>query len=192
MGSNKTIKLQEEKRVFDEYFQVDRVVVDEFENGIYKSSIKRYKLTRKDAVAVLLYNEDTKKVILAKQFRYPINHKVSENILEAVAGKIEEGQTPKQAAVREVFEEVGYVIDENKLDNPFEMFASPGYSTETIYIFLAVVKNSDKDPNAGGGLKDEHEDIDTIEMSPEEFISKIDNNEIKDSKTIIASRLIKL
>ena len=191
MGT-KTLKLQKEVRELDGYFKVDTVVVDEFENGIYTGFQKRSKLTRPDAVSVLLYNEDTKKVILVKQFRYPIYHKVSESIIEVVAGKIDEHETPKQAAVREVFEEVGYVIDEDKLSKPIEMYASPGYSTETIYIFLAVVKNSDKDPSAGGGLKDEHEDIDIIEMSPEEFIAKIDNNEIKDSKTIIASRLIKV
>lgn len=191
MGT-KTLKLQQEIREFDGYFKVDTAVVDEFENGIYTGFQKRSKLTRKDAVAVLLYNEDTKKLILAKQFRYPIHHKISENIIEVVAGKIEEGQTPKQAAVREVFEEVGYVIDEDRLSKPIEMYASPGYSTETIYIFLAVVKNSDKDPNAGGGLKDEHEDVETVEMDVNEFMKQIDSNEIKDSKTIIASRLIKV
>lgn len=191
MEKNKTLRLQKEVRVYDGYFKIDSVVIDEFEGGVYKDSVTRYKLTRKDAVAVLIYNEDTKKIILAKQFRYPINHKVSDNILEVVAGKIEEGQTPKQAAVREVYEEVGYIIDENKLDDPIEMFSSPGYSTETIYIFLAVVKNSDKDPNAGGGVQSEHENIETVEMPLSEFMRKIDHNEIKDSKTIIASRLIR-
>ena len=58
--------------------------------------------------------------------RYPICHFTTENILEAVAGKIDEGETPKQAAVRKVFEEIGYKISEEQLSNPIEMYSAPG------------------------------------------------------------------
>jgi nudix-type nucleoside diphosphatase (YffH/AdpP family) len=190
--SNKTIKLQKENRLFDGYFKVDAVVVDEFQDGKYTSSYNRFKLTRPDAVTILVFNEDTRKVTLVKQFRFPIIHHTPDNILEAVAGKIDAGETPKQAAIRELHEEVGYKISEDRLSNPIEIFASPGYSTEKLYIFLIVVKDSDKDPNAGGGVAGEHENIEIVEMDLNEFIKKVHSNEIKDSKTIIAANLIKL
>lgn len=186
------IKLQTEIREFDGYFKIDSVVIDEFEKGIFVDSYKRYKLTRPDAVVVLVFNKDTSKITLVKQFRYPVAHHSSEMILEAVAGKIDAGETPKQAAVRELKEEVGYIITEDRLENPIEMFASPGYSTEKISIFLAVVENSDKDPNSGGGLAGEHEDIEIIEIDVNEFMRQVNSNEIKDSKTIIAANLIKI
>lgn len=188
----KELKLSTETREFDSYFKIDSVEVSEFENGIFVDSYKRYKLTRADAVTILVFNEDTKKVTLVKQLRYPIVHHTSENILEAVAGKIDAGESPKAAAVRELKEEVGYVITEDRLSKPIEIFASPGYSTEKLYIFLAVVKDSDKDPNAGGGVAGEHENIETVEMDLNEFIAKVQSNEIKDSKTIISANLIKV
>jgi len=188
----KEFKISTETREYNSYFKIDSVEVSEFENGIFVDSYKRYRLTRPDAVTVLVFNEDTKKVTLVKQLRFPIVHHTSENILEAVAGKIDVGETPKQAAVRELYEEVGYKISEDRLSNPIEIFASPGYSTEKLYIFLVVVKDSDKDSNAGGGVQGEHENIEIVELDVNEFISKVQSNEIKDSKTIIASNLIKL
>jgi nudix-type nucleoside diphosphatase (YffH/AdpP family) len=176
---------------FDKYFRVDSAAIEETEGTHFKASYKRYKLVRKDAVAVLLFNEDTGKIMLIKQFRYPIAHKVSEPILEVVAGKIDDGETPKQAAVRELLEEVGFRIEEERLGKPIEMFASPGYSTEKIYVFMASVKNSDRDLNFGGGVATEHENIETVEMSVSEFQGKVLSGEIQDSKTLIASMLIK-
>lgn len=187
----KDFKLHSEIRDYNAYFKVDMVTVSEFHDGIYATEYKRYKLTRPDAVAILVFNEDTKNVILVKQMRYPIIQHTSENILEAVAGKIDEGETPKQAAVRELSEEIGYTISEDRLSSPIEIFASPGYSSEKIYIFLAVVKDSDKTTD-GGGVAGEHENIEIVEIDIEEFIAKIKSNEIKDSKTIIASNLIKI
>lgn len=192
MTKIKEIRLVHEHRGFDEYFKVDIGCIEEMVDGKMESTYDRYKLTRPDAVAMLVYNEDSKKVILVKQFRYPIIHHTKENIMEIVAGKIDGTQTPKEAAVRELYEEVGYKISEDRLNNPIEIFSSVGYSTEKIYIFLIVVNNSDKDENAGGGLATEHENIEIIEMDVREFIGRIQSNEIKDAKTIIASNLIKI
>jgi len=189
---SKTIKTHSEARDYNEYFKIDKIIVDEFEDGKYTTSYSRYKLTRPDAVTILVFNEDTQNVILVKQFRYPIMGHVKENILEAVAGKIDAGESPKRAAVRELEEEIGYRISEDRLGAPIEIFASPGYSSEKITIFLAVVNNNDKLAGAGGGVQGEHENIEIVEMNINDFMSKIRSNEIKDSKTIIASTLIKL
>ncbi len=139
----------------------------------------------------MVLNEDTNKIILVKQFRYPIIHHTTENVLEVVAGKIDSGETQKQAAVRELLEEIGYRISEDRLSHCIEIFASPGYSTEKIYIFLAVVNKSDRDFSFGGGLQNEHENIEVVEIDLKEFIKKINSNEIKDSKTIIAANLVR-
>ena len=188
----KEIRVISEERAFDSYFKVDKAVVGEKQEDGSEITYNRFKLTRPDAVAILVFNEDTKKVILVKQFRYPIVHKTPENIYEVVAGKIDGNQTAKEAAVREIHEEIGYKISEDRLGNGIEIFASAGYSSEKISIYLAIVNNSDKDENAGGGLATEHENIEIIEMNLSEFMKKIQLNEIKDAKTIIASTLIKI
>lgn len=188
----KEIRLMNEHRAYDAYFKIDVGCIEEVVDGKVLATYDRFKLTRPNASTVLVYNEDTKKVILVKQFRFPIVHHTPDNILEAVAGKIDAGETPKQAAVRELLEEIGYRITEDALGSAIEIFASPGYSTEKLFIFLAVVKNSDKDPNHGGGLETEHENIEIVELDVNEFMRQIKSNEIKDSKTIIASTLIKI
>lgn len=176
------IEIKSEERIFNQYFKIDEAVLNDG-TGDYKES----KLTRPNAVAVLVYNEETENVILVNQFRYP----VGKNIVEAVAGKIDGEESSKTAAVREILEEIGYKITEDMLSNPIEMYPSPGYSSEVIYIFLVIVKSSDK-VEAGGGVVGEHENINIVEMHVTDFISKIKSNEIKDSKTIIASSLIRL
>lgn len=191
MSKQREIKLQPTNREYDGYFKIDSSVVNEFENGVFKDSYTRYKLTRPDASTILVFNEETKKVILVKQFRYPIAHICPVNILEAPAGKIDAGETPQQAAVRELKEEIGYVITEDRLSKPIVMFSAPGYSVERIYIFLVTVKNSDIDPNAGGGVAGEHENIEIVEVDIDEFKRMVADNEIQDAKTIIAANLIK-
>jgi len=189
--SNKKTEFLKEERIFDGYFKVDQLTVKETAEDGAESIYYRSKLSRPNAVAVLVFNEDTQKITLVRQFRYPVALEYPVDILEVVAGKIDDGETPQHAAIRELHEEVGYVITEEHLTKPFEIYASPGYSTEKIFIFLAVVKNSDKDPNAGGGVQGEHENIDIIEKDVDEFLNEVKTNVIKDSKTIIASALIK-
>lgn len=183
----KKFNIGPDNREYDGYFKIDSTVITDGEIPVYKA----YKLTRPDASTILVFNEDTKKIILIKQFRYPIAHLVSDNILEAVAGKIDAGETPEQAAVRELKEEIGYVISEDRLSKPIVMMTAPGYSVERIFIFLAVVKDSDKDPHFGGGLAAEHEHIETTEIDVNEFKRMVADNEIQDAKTIIAANLIK-
>jgi len=81
----KEIRVVSEDRVFNSYFKVDSAVVAEKQDDGSEITYNRFKLTRLDAVTVLVFNEDTKKVTLVKQFRYPIIQHSAENILEAVA-----------------------------------------------------------------------------------------------------------
>lgn len=190
--SNKKTEFLGEERLFDGYFKVDQLTVKETSEDGVESIYYRSKLTRPNAVAVLVFNKDTNKVTLVKQYRYPVGKEYPDGILEVVAGKIDGDETPQIAAVREMYEEVGYVITESDLSKPIEICASPGYSSEKIFVFLVVVNNSMKDPSAGGGLQGEHENIEIVEMDVIEFMNRIASNELKDSKTIIASTLIKL
>lgn len=189
--SNKKTEFVNEERVFDEYFKVDQLTVKETAEDGTESTYFRSKLARPNAVAILVFNEDTQKITLVKQFRYPVGKEYPEGLLEVPAGKIDGDETPQQAAVRELHEEIGYIVKEEQLTKPFEMLASPGYSSEKIFVFLAVVKDSDRDPNAGGGVQGEHENIEIIEMDVNEFLAQVRTNQIKDAKSIIASALIK-
>ena len=183
---NKNIEITSEERVFNNYFKVDKAEIKHtLENGdVLKYS--RMKLTRPDAVAALILNVDTEKVILVKQFRYPIADREPENILEIVAGKMDQGETPEQSMCREIMEEVGYKIEESDLTRKKSVYISPGYSTEIIHIFIVKVKDSMKVSN-GGGVETEQENLEIIEMNAGEFMLACRKGEIADAKTIISA-----
>ena len=170
-----------EERVYDEYLKIDKGIVKHEKNGSTEE-YSRYKLTRPDAVACLVLNKDTDKFILVKQFRFPIAHREGENVLEVAAGKIDEGETPREAAVRELKEELGYEIDPKELEDAHSLYASPGYSTEKIHFFIAYVTN-DMKISDGGGLESEHEDIEIVEIDTFSLTEMVARGEITDLKT---------
>jgi nudix-type nucleoside diphosphatase (YffH/AdpP family) len=136
-----------------------------------------------DAATVLLYNAQQKKIILTKQFRLPsyLNGNKTGMLIEACAGKIE-NETAEESIVREIEEETGYKVPAVK--KIFDAYTSPGTITELLHFFIAEYNSSMKVSN-GGGLKDEKEDIEVMEIFFYEAIKKIENGEIKDAKTIM-------
>jgi nudix-type nucleoside diphosphatase (YffH/AdpP family) len=180
------IKVISEKRVYDGYLKVDEGIVEET-NGEEKEQYSRFKLVRPDAVAIVLYNKDTDEVILVRQHRYPVDDRVDEDVLEIVAGKIDGDEDPKEAAIRELKEEVGYEVKEIALLNSF--FASPGYSTEKIYLYLAMVTNADKTSD-GGGVEGEHENIEIENYNVSKFFDMVADGTICDSKTLIGAQAL--
>jgi ADP-ribose pyrophosphatase len=83
------------------------------------------------AVAVLVYDVDTEEYIMVEQYRHP----VKERILEFPAGLIDLGETPLQAAIRELHEETGIVASEDNLINLGTIFSGIGITDEKIYLY---------------------------------------------------------
>lgn len=78
-------------------------------------------------------------IVLVEQFRIATKN----SLIEIPAGKIEKGETPEDAARREMNEEIGY---SGKLTPLFQCYLAPGYDTEKMYFFLASnLKISKKD-----------------------------------------------
>lgn len=182
------IELTAQKRVYDEYLKIDEGTFKETNEAGEEVLYSRYALTRPDAVAVLVYNSDEDTVVLVKQHRYPVQVRggIEGDIYEIPAGKIEGSEDPKETAVREVKEEIGYDIQEGKMLFMSEYFPSPGYSSEKIYLYAATVSNADK-TSEGGGVEGEHENIDIHNVSANTFFKMISVGEIIDGKTIMGA-----
>jgi len=176
-----TVKILKEKTAFNK-----KLIIEEGKISIDKKKISRARVVREDASAILVYNTETKKVILTQQFRFPIASKTKEDILEIVAGKIEGGKSPEETAIKETEEEIGYRIKKENLKLLMSCFSTPGYSSEKYYVYLAKVTNADK-VSEGGGNKDENEYVQITELGLEDFKARIRNAEIKDAKTYLAA-----
>jgi GDP-mannose pyrophosphatase NudK len=135
-----------------------------------------------DAVTALLYNVQQRKVVLTKQFRLPSYIKGNNTglLIESCAGKIG-NESPEESIKREIEEETGYRVPVVK--KIFEAYTSPGTVTEIVHFFTAEYNDPMK-VSAGGGLKEEKEEIEIIEIPFEVAIQMIRSGEIKDTKTI--------
>lgn len=123
-------------------------------------------------VAIVGLTENNE-VLMVRQFRYPYK----ETIYEIPAGKLEKGEDPREAAIREFREECGAVAE--KFEPLGEIYPTPGYCGEIIRIFYAT------DLTFGEQELDEDEYLEVIKMPFSECVAKIMSGEIKDAKTIV-------
>ena len=119
------------------------------------------------------------KMIMVRQYRKPAGRVM----FEAPAGKIDPGEEPLAAAVRELKEETGYTAGKISLMTSF--YPSVGYSEEVLYLYLC------QDLIEGEPDFDENEAIDIDEIDTEELFSMVMKGEIKDAKTIIAIMMVR-
>ena len=178
------VKILESKRVLDDFFQVDDVVLQhEKFSGSLSKPVRRLNLERGEAVAALIYVQDKESFILVRQFRFAAY--VSSNngwIDEIVAGVLED-DNPLECAKRECIEETGYEI--NKFNKIGFVYSTPGITSERVHLYIGYCKSSDKKYD-GGGLDTEHEDIQIIEIAKEDAYKKAAQGDFKDGKTILA------
>lgn len=123
-------------------------------------------------VAVVLL-KDNGNVLMVRQYRYC----VSGELLEIPAGKLEPGEDPAQCAVRELYEETG--CRAGRMISLGAMYPSPGFSQETLYIYLAM------ELEEGPNHPDEDEFLAVEEVPLEEIAARIMSGEIRDGKTIV-------
>ncbi len=142
---------------------------------------------RKHAAAVLPIDPKRGTVILVKQFRLPAfltGHK--KPLVEVIAGALD-GDAPDVCARREAMEEAG--VEVSDLKEVFHCFMSPGAITERIHLFVGTYNGR---TGKGGGLHDEGEDIEVLEMSLDDAMTMVSNGEIADAKTIALLQHAKL
>lgn len=130
--------------------------------------------------AVIAAVKDDGKMIMVRQFRKP-----SERVmLEAPAGKIDEGETePERTALRELKEETGYTAKHIRLLT--RMYPSVGYSQEVLYIYLCAGLTP------GETDFDDNEAIDIEEYPVETLFRMVMEGRIEDGKSQVAILMVR-
>jgi len=142
-------------------------------------------MERGHSVGVLGYDPVRDAVVLVNEFRpgafiagdYPY----TDNL---VAGGVAKGESPLDAATREMKEEAGLDLRDAQLIHP-GAYVSSGGTSEKVALVAGTVDTS----NAGGvhGNPHEKEDILTIVLPAEEFIARARRGELTDLKTLLAA-----
>ena len=144
---------------------------------------------RGNGVAILLYNRERHTVVLTRQFRFPAYVNQHDGMLiEACAGLLDE-DNPEEAIKRETEEETGFRV--HHVTKVFEAFMSPGSVTERLYFFVAEYSSDSKVADSGG-IEEEGEDIEVLELDFDQAMHMIETGEIMDGKTIMLLQYARL
>lgn len=135
---------------------------------------------RGNGCAILLYNLAKRTVVLTRQFRMPAYmNGYREMLIEAAAGLLDEAD-PATRIRAEAQEETGY--SPRNVTKVFETFMSPGSVTEILHLYVGEYDARD---GAGGGIAEEGEDIEILELPFNEAVAMMKDGRIRDAKTII-------
>ena len=138
------------------------------ENG--ETSIREVVHHHGGACIVPYFEDGT--LCMVRQFRYAMQ----QELWELPAGKLEKGEDPFKAAKRELGEECGLTADHY---TPLgEFYPTVGYDSEKIYIWIA------RGLHKTGQHLDDDEFLDVHKVPFEKALAMVEDNTIRDSKTI--------
>lgn len=185
-----TIKVTKTEVLSDNWYTLRKVTYEYLNKNKVWETHEREAYDRGNGATILLYNPNTKKVILTRQFRLPtyVNGNKDGMLIEACAGLLDE-DNPEDCIRKETEEETGYKVTEVR--KIFESYMSPGSVTEILYFFVAKYTQEMK-VSDGGGIAEEQENIEVIELDFEEAYAKIASGCIKDGKTIMLLQYAKI
>lgn len=188
--NNDRIKITETKILSDNWYTLNKVTYEyQNKNGSWETQ-SREAYDRGNGATILLYNKADKTVILTRQFRLPtyVNGNESGMLIEACAGLLDKDNA-EDCIRKETEEETGYKV--SKVRKIFESYMSPGSVTEILYFFVAEYDKGMK-VGTGGGLAEEQENIEVLELDFETAFNMIYTGEIKDGKTIMLLQYAKI
>jgi nudix-type nucleoside diphosphatase (YffH/AdpP family) len=184
------VQIEKTEILSDNWYTLKKVTfsIQKKDGSFQQQSREAY--DRGNGAAILLYDKSTGNVILTRQFRLPsyLNGNKTGMMIEVCAGLLD-NDNPEDCIKRETEEETGYKI--SHVEQIFEAYMSPGAVTEILHFFIGEYSKEMK-INDGGGLDDEGEDIEVLELSFEEALQMIETGAIKDAKTIMLLQYLRL
>lgn len=137
---------------------------------------------RGNAAVILLVDPARETVVLTRQFRFPVQLGGDDAALvEACAGLLD-GMAPEACARKEAEEETGYRV--GAVVHLFDSYMSPGSVLEKLSFFMGSYDAGSR-ISAGGGLAEEGEEIEVLELPLSAAIAMVGAGEIVDAKTIM-------
>ena len=150
-------------------------------NGEWQTQ-HRESYDRGNGATLLPYHLKQRTVVLVRQFRYPAYLNGYDDLLIETAAGLLDDASPEARIRAEAEEETGYRLRE--VHKVFEAFMSPGAVSEKLHFFVAEYEPAMR-VGSGGGIADEGEDIEVLELSIDDALAMIADGRIVDAKTIM-------
>ena len=166
--ARKTGKILKSKMIYEgKVFGVRQDDVQE-PNGVRAT---RVVITHPGSVVVLPVLKDGR-ILMIEQYR----HATRQYLWELVAGRIDEGESVKEAAARELKEETGYTA--KRFTEFLDVWPTPGFLEERMHILLA------EGLTAGEATPEEDEKIISHGYSVSELKRMMKTGKLRDGKSI--------
>lgn len=183
-------RLKSTEILSDNWYVLKKIFYDyQKKDGTWHQQVREV-YDRGNGATILLYNKEQATVILTRQFRLPtfVNGNETGMLIECCAGLLDK-DNPEDCIRRETEEETGFRIKAVK--KVMEAYMSPGSVTEILYFFVAEYSR-EMQIHQGGGIAQEQEDIEVMEIPFNSALQMIDSGEIKDGKTIMLLQYLAL
>ncbi len=164
----------EEKTLSEERIYEGKIINLKKQKVTVKSGTSYREIIEHSGGAVIIAVTGERRMAMIRQFRKP----AGKVMFEVPAGKIDPGEDPMDAAIRELREETGYTASSVKYLTRF--YPTVGYSEEVLYLYLM------EGLTPGETDFDENEAIDMEDWSIDDLHQMVMRGEIDDAKTIIA------
>jgi nudix-type nucleoside diphosphatase (YffH/AdpP family) len=176
------VRIEDDKLLSDNHYILRKVTFSwQRANGKWQRGAREV-YDRGNGCAILLFDPARRTVVLTRQFRMPaFLNGYRDMLIEAAAGLLDKAD-PEARIKNEAEEETGY--RPKNLRKVCECFMSPGAVTEKLTLFVGEYDAASKS-GKGGGLEDEGEDIEVLELPFAEAIAMMQDGRICDAKTII-------
>lgn len=169
----------EEKTVGTERIYEGKIINVRRDQVTVENGLSYREIVEHSGGSVIAAVTDDGQMIMVRQYRKPAERVM----LEVPAGKIDPGEAPHEAAVRELKEETGYTADHMELMT--RMYPSVGYAEELLYIYLATGLTP------GETRFDENEAIDIESYPVDQLYDMVMAGQIEDGKSQVAILMVK-
>lgn len=173
----------------NDWGRLTRVTLDYRRDDGTVQRLRRENYDHGNAASILLFNPTRRTVLLVRQFRYPVLANGDPAfLLEACAGLLD-GDDPLTCARREALEETGH--EPKNIAHVSDIYMSPGSVQEKVSLFLGHYDETTY-RNLGGGLVEEGEEVEVVEMNLGDAVAACGDGRIVDGKTIILLQHLRL
>jgi nudix-type nucleoside diphosphatase (YffH/AdpP family) len=182
MAISNRIRVQNVRMLSDNHYTLKTTTLEwRRANGEWQTQ-HRETYDRGNGATLLPYNLAQRTVVLVRQFRYPAFVNGYDDLLIETAAGLLDNESPEVRIRAEAEEETGYRLGE--IRKVFEAFMSPGSVTEKLHFFVAEYEPAMK-IGSGGGIADEGEEIEVLELPIDLALAMISDGRIADAKTIM-------
>lgn len=178
------VRIHDVTTLSDDWYLLKKTTFDYRRRDGSWQTMSRETYDRGHGAVILLYNLARRAVVLVRQFRFPAYGYGGAHdgyLIEAPAGLLD-AASPEERIRAEVAEETGFRVDH--VQRVFDAFMSPGSVTERLHFFVAEYDATQRAAE-GGGVADEGEDIEVLELDIDAALAMIADGRIEDGKTIM-------